>query len=164
MSAGEIRRRLEATVQHKHTPGCLRIPAFAFGVKSAPRIFQAIMDNMLAGLPFATAYLDDTVVVSRSPDDHRRHLHAVFDHINEYEFRVRLGKGSFHTSIKYLGFVIDNDGRSPDPKKITAVADMPAPAITTLHSFLRLVSYYQSFIPNMHSHRQPLDDFPKDNE
>jgi hypothetical protein len=44
-----------------------------FGVKSAPGIFQEFMDNMLAGLPFATAYLDDIVVVSRRPDCHRRH-------------------------------------------------------------------------------------------
>jgi hypothetical protein len=43
------------------------------GVKSAPGIFQAIMDNMLTGLPFATAYLDDIVVVSRNLKEHRRH-------------------------------------------------------------------------------------------
>jgi hypothetical protein len=74
-----------------------------FGVKSAPGIFQAIMDNMLAGLPFATAYQDDIVVVSRNLDEHRRHLHAVFDRINEYGFRVHLGKCSFYQpSIKYL--------------------------------------------------------------
>jgi hypothetical protein len=36
-----------------------------FGVKSAPGTFQEIMDNILAGLPFATTYLDDIVVVSR---------------------------------------------------------------------------------------------------
>jgi len=69
-----------------------RLPS---GVKSAPDIFQAIMDKMLAGLPFATAYLDDIVVVSRSQNDHRRHLHAVFDRINEYGFRVRREKCSF---------------------------------------------------------------------
>jgi len=49
------------------------------------------MDKMLAGLPFATAYLDDIVVVSSSQDDHRHHLHAVFDRINEYGFRVPPG-------------------------------------------------------------------------
>jgi hypothetical protein len=89
-----------------------------FGIKSAPGIFQAIMDKMLAGLPFATAYLDDIVVVSRSQDDHRRHLHAVFDRINEYGFRVRPGKCSFfQPSIKYLGFIVDKDRRRPDPQK-----------------------------------------------
>ena len=29
MSAGGIRRRLEGAVQHQHTPGCIRMPAFA---------------------------------------------------------------------------------------------------------------------------------------
>jgi hypothetical protein len=102
---------------------------------------------MLAGLPFATAYLDDIIVVSRSPDDHRRHLHAVFDRINEYGFRVHLGKCSFfQPSIKYLGFIVDKDGCCLDPQKITAVANMPAPTnITTLRSFLGLVNNYQSF-------------------
>jgi hypothetical protein len=87
-----------------------------FGVKSAPGIFQAIMDNMLTGLPFAIAYLDDIAVVSQSWDDHRRHLRAVFNRINEYMFRVRLGKWPFfQPSIKYLRFIVNKYGRRPDP-------------------------------------------------
>ena len=87
-----------------------------FGVKSAPGIFQAITDNILAGLPFATAYLDDIVVVSRNPDDHRCHLHAVFDRINEYGFRIHLGKFS-QPSINYLGIIVDKDGQLPGPSR-----------------------------------------------
>jgi hypothetical protein len=134
-----------------------------FGVKSTPGIFQTIMDKMLAGLPFATAYLDDIVVVSHSQDDHGCHLHSVFDRINEYGFHMRSGKCSFfQPSIKYLVFIVDKDGRRPDPQKISAVADMPAPTnITTLCSFLGLVNYYQSFVPKMRSICQPLDDLLK---
>ena len=132
-----------------------------FLVKSAPRIFQAIMDNMRAGLPFARAYLDSIVVVSRSLDDRRRHLHTVFYIINEYVFRVRFGKCSFfQTCIKHLRFIVDKDGRRPHPKKITAIENMPASTIITLRSILGLVSYYQSFVPNMRFIRQPLDDLP----
>ena len=136
-----------------------------FGVKKALGIFQAIMDNMIAGLQFVTASLD-IIVVSRSPDDHRRHLHALFDRISEYGFGVCLGKCSFQPSVKYLGFIFDKDGRRPDPQKITAVADMPAPTnITALRSFLGLVNYFQSFVPNMRSIRQPLEELlKKDNE
>jgi len=47
---------------------------------------------MLARLPFSTSYLYDIVIVSRSWDDHRRQLHSVFDRINDYGFRLRLGK------------------------------------------------------------------------
>lgn len=137
-----------------------------FGVKSALGIFQVILDDVLAGLPFATAYLDD-VVVSRSPDDHRRHLHAVFDRINEiWVSRVPRERSFFQPRIKYIGFIVDKERRRPDPQKITAVADMLAPTnITTLRSFLGLVNYYQPFIPNMLSIRQPLDELlKKDNE
>ena len=80
---------------------------------------------------------------------------------------MRPGKCSFfQPSIKYLGFIVDKDGRRPDPQKITAVADMSAPTnITTLLSFLGLVNYYQSFVHNMRFIRQPLDDLlKKDNE
>jgi hypothetical protein len=80
---------------------------------------------------------------------------------------VRLRKCSFfQPSIKYLGFIVDKDGCRPDPQKITAVAKMPAPTnITTLHPFLGLVKYYQSFVPNMRSIHQPLDDLlKKDNK
>jgi hypothetical protein len=69
------------------------------------------MDNMPAGLPFAVICLDDIVVVSSNPDDHRRHLHAVFDRLNECGFRVRLGNYSFQPSIQYHGFIVDKVGR-----------------------------------------------------
>jgi len=80
---------------------------------------------------------------------------------------VRPGKCSFfQPSIKNLIFIVDKDGRRPDPQKISAVADMLAPTnITTLRSFLGLLNYYQSSVPNMRSIRQPLDDlFKKNNE
>jgi hypothetical protein len=39
---------------------------------------------------------------------------------------------------------------------------MPVPNnVTTLHSFLGLVNYYQSFVPNMRSIRYPLDNLLK---
>jgi len=137
-----------------------------FGTKSAPGIFQEIMNKMLVGLPFATAYLDDIIVVSRTQQDHTRHLHAVFERINDYGFRVRLGKCSFYqTSIQYLGFVVDKNGRRPDPQKLRAVAKMPAPYnVSTLRSFFGLVNYYQSFVLNMRTIRHPLDDLKKEQE
>jgi hypothetical protein len=104
-----------------------------FGVKSAPGIFQTIMENMLAALPFATAYLDDIGIMRQSSDDHRHHLHAVFDKINEYGFRARFGKCSlFHPSVNYIGLIVNKDGRRPKPHRVTAVGNKPAPnSITT---------------------------------
>jgi hypothetical protein len=89
---------------HRSVYAYERLP---FGTKSAPGIFQEIMNKMLAGFPFATAYLDDITVVSHSQKYHRCHLHAVFDRMNDYGFRVHLRKCSFYQpSIKYLGFIV----------------------------------------------------------
>jgi hypothetical protein len=56
------------------------------------------------------------------------------------------------------------NGCCPDSQKVTVLTDMPVPTeMTTLRSFLGMVSYYQSFIPNMRSICQPLD-LRKNNE
>ena len=61
--------------------------------------------------------------------------------------------------IKYLGHIIDKNGRSLDPECATAIKDMPAPDnFTTLQSFLGLANYCQSFIKNLHDLRAPLNE------
>ena len=65
--------------------------------------------------------------------------------------------------IKYLGHIIYKDGRRPDPKRATAIKDMPAPDnVTTLQSFVGLPNYYQSFIKNMRDLHVPLNELLKD--
>ena len=56
-------------------------------------------------------------------------------------------------------FVVSTDGCRPDPEKIRAIVEMPAPKDPKqLESFLGMISYYSSFVPEMHSMRGPLDD------
>uniref|UniRef100_A0A915EAC8 Reverse transcriptase domain-containing protein n=1 Tax=Ditylenchus dipsaci TaxID=166011 RepID=A0A915EAC8_9BILA len=83
------------------------------------------MDSMPPKLNFAIAYMDDIIVVSKSADDHAQHLMLLFQTIADYGFKVRMEKCSvFQKSIKYLGQIIDKDGRRPDPAKIEAVVNM----------------------------------------
>ena len=64
--------------------------------------------------------------------------------------------------IKYLGHIIDKDGRRHDPERARAIKDMPAPDnFTTLQSFLGLANYYQIFIKNMHDLRAPQNELLK---
>ena len=130
-----------------------------FGVKSAPGIFQQIMDTMLADVPGAAAYLDDVIVVGRTEEEHRANLDTVFKRIEEFGFHIRLDKCKlFMPQVKYLGFIIDKYGRRPDPAKIEAIQNMPPPTdVTTLRSFLGLINYYGNFIKEMRELRAPLD-------
>ena len=52
-----------------------------FGLKNAPAEFQRVMDRVLTGLPFARCYIDDVIIFSSSPQEHVRHLQAVFERL-----------------------------------------------------------------------------------
>lgn len=89
-----------------------------FGVKSAPGIFQQIMDSLIAGLDGCAAYLDDVVVTGRTIEEHIANLEALFERIHQFDFRVRIEKCNFLVpQIHYLGNTIDANGRHPDPFK-----------------------------------------------
>ena len=116
-----------------------------FGVKVVPAIIQQFVDVMLGDLDFAAAYLDD-----KSVTEHWKHIMCAFDKLQEYDFKVKEAKCDFFLSeMKYLGHLINQDGRRPDPDRATAIKDMPAP--DNVQSFLGLANFYQIFIKNMHN-------------
>ncbi|VDL92855.1 unnamed protein product [Schistocephalus solidus] len=73
---------------------------------------------------------------------------------------LRLAKCNFFVpSVKYLGFIIDQDGRNPDPDNIDTLKQMPPPkGVNYLRSFLGLRIHYSSFLPEMHHLRHPMKD------
>ena len=86
------------------------------------------MDTMLAGLDFATAYLDDILIKSKDRKTHFEHIIQVFERIEEYGFKLGAEKCEFFMSeIKYLGQIIDSDGRIPDSARAEAIKSMPTP-------------------------------------
>ena len=134
-----------------------------FGIKVAPAIFQRVMDTMLRGFDFTFAYLDDIVISSKTKELHREHLNKVFAQIREFGFKVKEAKCDFcMNKIKYLGHIIDKDERHPDPERATAIKNIPAPDnLMTLHSFLGLANYYQSFIKKIARSPRPAKQTTK---
>ena len=139
--------------------GLFRYTRLPFGVKSAPAIFQQLMDTMLTGITGATAYLDDIIIVGKTEQELFAHLKDTLARIQEYGLRIREDKCNFFIpSIKYLGFIFDKDGRKPDPENVAAIQNMPPPKdLPTLRSFLGLVSHYSVFLPDMHRVRAPMN-------
>ncbi|BHF71289.1 hypothetical protein SprV_0401434400 [Sparganum proliferum] len=54
----------------------IRMP---FGLRNAAQSFQCFIDEILRGLPFAYAYIDDILVASSSAEEHASHLRLIFD-------------------------------------------------------------------------------------
>ncbi|BHF62224.1 hypothetical protein SprV_0200520500 [Sparganum proliferum] len=139
--------------------GLFQYTRLPFGVKTAPAIFQQTMNAMFSGIPGTAGYLDDIIIVGRSPAELQDRVCAVLERVQEYGFRLRADKCQFFLdSIKYLGFVFDVTGRHPDPENIRAIQRMPAPKnVSQLRSFLGLISYYSAFLPSLHDVRAPLN-------
>ncbi|CAI2339148.1 unnamed protein product [Caenorhabditis sp. 36 PRJEB53466] len=139
--------------------GLYQYQRLPFGAKTAPMVFQRIMDKMITGLTGVTAYLDDIIVVGRTGKEHMENLIELFKRISEYGFRVKIEKCHFlGEEIKFLGFIIDKNGRRPDKEKVQVIKGMCEPKDQKeLRSFMGMITYYSAFIPHMKSLRGPLD-------
>ena len=121
------------------------------------------MDTMLGDLDNATAYLDDILVTGKTTAEHLNHIINVFEKLQEYGFKVKEAKCDFFLpEIKYLGHIINRDGRRLDPERANAIRNMPAPDnVRALQSILGLANFYQGFITNMQNLRGPLNELLK---
>ena len=142
-----------------NTQGLYSYSRFAFGVASAPTMFQKLMDVVLQGIPGVICYIDDILVSSKDEESHLKSLEEVLTRLEQHGFRLKQEKCEFlMASVEYLGHQIDKDGIRALPNKITAIANAPAPNnVQELRSFLGLLNYYGKFIPNLATLLHPLN-------
>ena len=76
------------------------------------------------------------------------------------------GKCEFNKdTIEFYGFIFGKGGVSPEPKKVTAVLETPAPTnAKEMRSFLGLTNYVSRFIPDYASLTKPLRDLTRKDE
>jgi hypothetical protein len=66
-----------------------------FGLHNAAQTFQRFMDEVLHGLHFAYAYIDDVLIASTSAEEHERHLKLVFQRFCDYGVVIHPDKCDF---------------------------------------------------------------------
>ncbi|GBG66530.1 hypothetical protein CBR_g63113 [Chara braunii] len=81
-------------------------------------------------------------------------------------FKVALEKSEFFLSeISFLGYIVTVDGLKPDPRKVAAVQEAPAPVtLTQVRAFLGLASYYRRFNKGFAGVAKPLMNLLKKEE
>lgn len=141
--------------------GTYEFNVMPFGLCNAPATFQRLIDRVYKQIAwkFVVVYLDDTIVFSKTFDDHLKHLREVFIRIRKAGLRLNIEKCSFWMQqLPFLGHVVSPKGIAPDPQKIEAVHQIQPPKnVTQLRSFLGLVGYYRQFIRNFSSVAKPLN-------
>ena len=136
---------------------CVRMP---FGLTNAPATFQRLMELCLGDLHlrYCIIYLDDIIIFSKTPEEHPKQLHSVFEKLDEAGLRLKPGKCEFFKpQLEYLGHVVSKAGIQTNPKKIAAIVNWPKPVmVTQVQSFLGFCNYYQKFIKHYAQVAKPL--------
>ena len=66
------------------------------------------MSELMAGLEFASAYLDDLLIITKGDfDEHLIHLEAAFTRLSEAGLKINASKSSLcRSELEYLGYWI----------------------------------------------------------
>ena len=134
----------------------LRLP---MGLCNSPDIFQEKMGELMEGLEFARAYIDDLLVISRNSfDEHLEHLEAVLTRLAAAGLKVNASKSSFcKDELEYLGYLINREGVRPTLKKVEAITQIATPKTKKqVRSFIGMVNYYRDMWPKRSELLAPL--------
>ena len=130
-----------------------------FGLSQVPAYFQLLIDNVLQGCSkFATEYLDDIILFSRTEEEHLEHLEKIFWKLREYGLKMKREKGDFFKKhLQYLGHLVSEEGFKPLLEKIKSIKNMPPPKMAKeVKQFLGLAGYYHKFVPRFADLSRPL--------
>lgn len=126
------------------------------GMRNSGRKTQGFINGTLHGLDFCHAYIEDLLIASSSPDEHKVHLKSVFQRLAEHGILVNMDKSEFGVHmLTFLGHVISNRGIKPHPDKAKVV-----PMTQTKHrlrEFFCLENFYHRFITQCATILQPLN-------
>eukprot|EP00253_Pinus_taeda_P010147 PITA_10147 len=124
-----------------------------FGLKNAGATFQRAMDIALAKEihDFLVVYLDDLTPLSKSDQEHLKHLRQIFMTCRKYSISINPKKSLFSLEEgKLLGHIISKYGIRIDPKRIQAILQIPYPRnVKELQAFLGKINFLRRFIPNL---------------
>ena len=138
--------------------GLFQYTRLLFGVSVSPGIFQRTIENVLQGIPHVCVILDDILITGTSDQEYLETLELILQRMELSGLRIRRNKCTFNAlSIVYLGHMIDHEGLHPINDKVRVDQLAPAPKnVTELESFLSLVNYYGTFLPNLSTRLAPL--------
>jgi len=141
--------------------GLFHFKRMCFGLTSAPATQQRLMD-LIFGPEFdgrIFIYLDDIVAISRTFEDHIELLLKILDRLKSANLSINLEKCCFfRRQLKYLGYVVDEEGLRTDPGKIKSIIEFPIPTCRKdVKRFLGTASYYRRFIQGFSHIAAPLN-------
>ena len=139
--------------------GLFEFVRMPFGLRNAAQTFQRFIDQVLRGLHFTYAYIDDVLIASSTVEEHQQHLRMVLERFQHHGIVINLAKCDIAVpQLHFLGHLVSSDGICPLPQKVQTLLDFPRPNTRRkLREFLGLINFYHRFIPRCAKIVYPLN-------
>lgn len=148
--------------------GLFQYKRMPFGLCNSGATLCRLVDNVIGCdlEPHVFVYLDDIIVMSKTYEEHFEILKKLAIRIKEAGLTISPEKSRFcMKSLKYLGFVLDEQGIRPDPDKVKAIIQYSTPKnVKDVRRLLGMAGWYQRFVPKYASITAPLTDLLKKNK
>ena len=131
-----------------------------FGLKNACATFARELQNIIEGLPGVLNYFDDIIIGGDTKEQHDERLHKFLNKAAEIGLSLSSKKCCFgSTSLSWLGHIIENGTRRPDPERLKGFLNFPTPkSPKMLQRYIGIAVYHSQWIPKFSETMAPLFD------
>lgn len=127
-----------------------------FGLVNAPKTFQRLMNDVVQdlnkeeGKRFISAYVDDLIIFSDSPEEHERHIKIALEKLDAKNVILNKSKCVWRKeSVQYLGFSISHKEVKMKQNFVEEMDSWDTPkTVRELQRFLGFSGFYRDSIPN----------------
>jgi len=141
--------------------GQSRIRTMPMAACNSPSVFARLMCMALRGLTYlcCLVFIDDTIVIGRSFDEHLANLQAVLQRFRQAKLKLKLTKcRMFQHHVKFLGHIVSKEGVEVDPSVECIQAWEFPKTVSELRTFLGLCGYYRQYCPGYATVAAPLTE------
>lgn len=140
--------------------GLYQFRVMPFGLSNAVQTQCRLMDSVLGFdmEPHVFAYLDDIIVATDNFEDHLKYLKETGKRLKVAGLTINIEKSEFCIpEIKYLGYILDQNGLRTDDAKVSCIKDFPTPnSAKEVKRFIGMSGWYRRFILNFSTIIAPI--------
>ena len=140
--------------------GLYEYTVMSFGLTNAPAYFMYLTNMVFMEFldKFVVVFIDDILVLSKTEEEHAKHLRLVLQKLREHKLYAKQSKCEFWLKkVSFLGHVVSNGGIVVDPSKVKDVLNWKPPIdVGEIRSFLGLAGYYRRFIEGFSKLAKPM--------
>jgi hypothetical protein len=102
--------------------GIIQFIVMPFCLMNTTQTFQRFMDAIFRDLDFVYCCIDNIIVMSEFPEQHRENLRVVLPPLQQYLLSINISNCCFGQSeVKYLGYTVNKDGCKPPTERVATI-------------------------------------------